>query len=154
MPPKELATVGWMPITVIVGVVLAAGIFYNQVFLWLLSVVAILILAGWVRNSRIAGNRRGEDIGTFARSIEFRKFDPWSIRAVYEEFSEDFPIRANDSFEADLGIDPEDLECRLLAVAKRSNREMAATEQNPYFGEVKTVYDLLNFLQAQPKLTS
>ena len=101
------------------------------------------------RDATIARTRDGESICHFARSFDFRKIDTWIIRAVYEAFSERYPIRAEDSLLEDLLMDDEDLEFDVAAVADRVGRSLDDAERNP-FVRLETVRDLVMFLQHQP----
>jgi len=105
-----------------------------------------------------AKERKNEDIGTFARSLDYRNIDTWVIRAVYEEiqselgFKEaDIPIRASDNLENDLQLDDEDLFYIYSRVAIRAGISDKDGEKNPYYDKVKTVEDMILFFDAQPK---
>ena len=110
---------------------------------------------------RLAASRAGESICEFARSFERRRVDTWIIRAVYDELQEYLggysvvPIRAADRLKDDIPIDIEDLEMDLIAnIARRSRRSLTDPTSNPYFGKIKTVADVVLFLNAQPELTT
>ncbi len=125
---------------------------------WPLAFVfpAIFILGnliGWHADKREAERRRGESICDFARSFDCRAIDPWIIRAVYEEFSDSYPIRANDHFLKDLRVDEEDFEDSIESIAKRIGRKLESPEPEQAREEVglATVRDLVQFLQKQPK---
>jgi hypothetical protein len=133
------------------------------------SVAFIALVVGWSivsnRNDRahlqsLAATRSGESICHFAREVDCRVVDTWIVRAAYEEIQEhlsgllpNFPVRGSDRLIEDLRIDPDDLdEVLAIDMAERSRRDLAEAEQNPYFGKVRTVRDLMMFLQAQPRL--
>ena len=106
----------------------------------------------------MAGGRPDDNICTFARSFDRRAVDPWVIRAVYDELQEyfrgevtAFPVRASDSFSQNLRLDPEELEDLVEAIAKRINRSLEDSVHNPYYGELRTVGNLVHFLASQPK---
>lgn len=103
----------------------------------------------------LAEVREGESLCTFARSFERRSVDTWILRAVYEEMSRWFPgvpIRRTDRW-ADLGIEIEDLnEILIYDIALRARRSMEGAEHNPLWGEVRTVGDIVAFLEGQPRL--
>jgi hypothetical protein len=103
----------------------------------------------------LAEVREGESICTFARSFDWRHTDTWILRAVYEEMSEWFPnvpIRRTDRW-ADLRIDLEDLnEFLIYDIAFRARRSMDNPDQNPLWGKVHTVGDIVAFLEHQPRL--
>ncbi|MBN2180705.1 MAG: hypothetical protein JW715_02230 [Sedimentisphaerales bacterium] len=109
-----------------------------------------------------AQSRSGENICSFVRAFDFRHTDTWILRAVYEELGmyleidgRPFPVRADDRWEEDLQIDPDDMEWDIFPdIAHRACRSIENTEQNPFYDRVKTVRDLVNFLEHQPKLQS
>jgi len=130
------------------------------------AVLAALVMAAVVstraerrRLQALAASRRGESIGEFARSFDARAVDTWVIRAVYEEIQAllrashaAFPLRASDQLK-DLGIDPDDLDMDLaVVIAQRTGRSLDHAAQNPYFGAVKTVADLVMFFNAQSRV--
>jgi acyl carrier protein len=110
---------------------------------------------------RLADERENEGICTFARSFERKYVDTWIIRAVHEELQKDlgypdikYSIRATDRFEEDLKIDVEDLDDLLVIIAQRTGRSIEGTEKNPYYDKVKTVGDMVLFINSQPKLNT
>lgn len=132
--------------------------------LWLILFLAFLI---WRSSEKCrysmqswAKTRSGENICSFVRAFDFRHTDTWVLRAVYEELSvflggdnHPFPIRADDRWQDDLEIDSEDMEWDVLPdIAYRACRSLENTEQNPFYDKVKTVRDLVHFLEYQPKL--
>ena len=126
------------------------------------AIVSILVLVVMPllekrRLRKIAKQRQEDSICTFAKSFDCRAIDTRIIRAVHEElqryYSSDtpgFPIRATDSFEKDLRMDDGDLEDIGIEIARRTQRSMENTEQNPLHSKVKTVADLVLFLNHQP----
>ena len=108
--------------------------------------------------SNMAIERKDCDIGTFAKSFDYRKIDTWIIRAVYEEVQNyisreniKVPILASDRLIKDLGIDPEDLNEYLMEViAQRTGRTFDDYEKNPYFNNLNTVSDLVGYFNYQP----
>ncbi len=100
--------------------------------------------------------RRGDDIGTFARLFNFRNIDTWIIRATYEEINSElgykkpFPLRPSDFLEKELNFDVEDLEFILGRIFSRVGISDKNIERNPYYGKVETVGDLVNFCNHQP----
>jgi hypothetical protein len=126
----------------------------------LVVVVLIIAAVGWVfnevknrRQERIAWERRAESICSFARSFDCRATDTWIVRAVFEELANyvQFPIRPDDRVEDDLGIDPEDLDDIAEAMAYRTGRPLEGCEDNPLFGKVRTVRELVEFFIHQPR---
>ena len=106
----------------------------------------------------LAESRSGESICEFARSFERKEIDTWVVRAVYEQLQRylggdlPVPIRATDRLNEDLPIDTEDLEMDLMVeISQRAGRSLNNAIANPYYDKVKTVGDLVLFLNAQPK---
>jgi hypothetical protein len=103
--------------------------------------------------------RRGESICAFARSFDAREVDTWVIRAVYEEIQSEladaapnFPVRASDLLLEDLLEDSDDLDMSVVPkVAKRTGRSLDEHLENPHFGKVRSVGDLVLFINAQPR---
>lgn len=103
--------------------------------------------------------RDDESIGTFARSFSTRHVDTWVIRAAHQEIQQlvksyipAFPVRASDSLVDDLHFDSDDIDDLLVDVASRSGHSLDETGRNPFYGRVKTVRDLVLFVNAQPRL--
>lgn len=90
-----------------------------------------------------------------ARSLDYRRLDTKIIRAVYEGFQPylipAFPIRASDDLDPTYRIDREDLDDLAYGITGRCGRSVDGFEQNPYYGKVSTVSELIEFLCAQPK---
>ena len=122
------------------------------------GVVAALGRREALRLARLAQSRAGESICQFARSIDCRRVDTWVVRAVYEELQRSLPgkvampLRVTDHLQRDLGLDTDDLDDLVVDMAQRAQRCLAHTSGNPFFGKVATVGDLVEFLQAQPRL--
>lgn len=108
---------------------------------------------------RLAMERRGESICQFARSFDTRAVDTWVIRAVYDTLQQDlhdmhpaFPVRASDLLQ-DLLCDPDDLDMHLAdELARRSCRSLNNPQANPLYGKIRSVGELVLFLNAQPRL--
>jgi hypothetical protein len=134
-------------------------------FFLLLVIFAVYILSIISPNiieelniEKLEKERKGEDIGTFARSLDYRNIDTWIIRAVYEEIQSELgfkevniPIRTSDNLEKDLKLDDEDLFYTFNRVMARVGISDKDWERNPYFDKVETVEDMILFLNAQPK---
>ena len=122
------------------------------------SLVAVLSRREALRLARMAQSRAGESICQFARSIDCRRVDTWVVRAVYEELQRSLslamavPLRMTDHLQHDLRLDADDLDDLVVDMAQRARRSLADTSANPLFGKVTTVGDLVEFLQAQPRL--
>ena len=127
------------------------------------AAIAILFWSATLVHSRylrkIGEDRTNESICTFARSFNCRQIDPWVLRAVYEELSRHLavdghplPIRADDQWEKDLRIDPEDFGELAMDIAHRAGRSIEEIGKIPWYEGLKTVRDLVMFFQRQPKL--
>ena len=127
--------------------------------------VVWLVLGTIIQNRRhrrrmraLALERSGESICHFVRGLPYRRLDTSVIRHVYEAVQSELvvpdfrvPIRATDHCTDTLDIDPEDFEYLIADLADRCGRSLDSYEQNPYYGRVRTVGDLVQFLCAQPK---
>ena len=127
-------------------------------FITVVEVVALLCWTGFLLDKsfleRLASNRSGESICTFARSFDCRAVDTWIVRAVYETLqetlaSEAFPLRASDRISDEMHLDDEDLEDLAEDIAERCHRTLDESESNPLYGRVETVQDLVLFLANQ-----
>jgi hypothetical protein len=112
--------------------------------------------------SRLAATREGQSICEFARDFDARHVDTWVIRAVHESlqaelshFHPGFPVRASDRLLEDLQLDSDDLDMVVaVEVEQRTGRSLENVQNNPYYGRVKTVGDLVLCFQAQPADTT
>ena len=109
------------------------------------------------RMRRLAAERRGESICTFARALNPRAVDPWVIRAVHDELQPyamagelPVPLRPTDRLYEDFGVDPEELHDVALDIAERTGRPLDGAERNPV-RPVVTVGDLVRFFAHQPR---
>ena len=122
------------------------------------SLVAVLSRRETLRLAHMAQSRAGESICQFARAIDCRRVDTWVVRAVYEEVQRSLsvavavPLRVTDHLQRDLQLDADDLDDLVADMAQRARRSLADTSANPLFGKVTTVGELVEFLQAQPRL--
>lgn len=133
---------------------------YSVAVLFAVWGVVVGIQTMWETHSRrrLAASRHEESICRFARSFG-RSADSWILRAVYEEISRFIavdgrviPIRREDRCAEDLKIDPEDLDDLARDIAFRARRSMDACDKNPLYGKVKTVGDIVTFLEYQPRI--
>jgi len=79
------------------------------------------------------------------------------MRAVFEELQPfvPIPILASHRLVEDLKIDDEDLSLDFAPViAQRLHRTLRDSERNPYYNRVKTVEDLVHFMEGQPVETA
>lgn len=121
----------------------------------IVGVVAIAMYVDRVKQKRIADQRDGESLCTFARSFDYRSIDTWIIRAVYEQVQPlvDFPLRKTDRFDRELDL-YDDLEELAEEVAQRTGRPLANCESNPWYGKVNTLEDFVAFFSSQPQVLS
>ena len=126
-----------------------------------ITLVALLFLE--LRSShryfqRLTNARVGESICTFARAAP-REVDTWIVRAVYEQVQENLgsgkihvPVRWEDNFSTDLKV-ADDLELVELAeeISQRTGLSADGNEENPYYGKVHTVGDLVMYFHHQPR---
>jgi len=176
-PVRKITIWGWAFLALLLLAVLYV-LYRNPYSFFFFAVVGVafwMFSASFNRNMRkLAAGRADESICTFVRQFNCRKSDPWILRAVYEELSRysvvdsrPLPIRADDQccgsnldeiewkfLENNLKIDPEDLDDLARTIAVRAGRSMEDAKQNPFYGKVKTVRDLVGFLEHQPKLSS
>jgi hypothetical protein len=162
----ERSTPWWLAIafsgTLVTAVVLAL---YHATDSWLITVgltgifaaVSLLTAAGHARwLGSLAASRQGESICGFARSFPRRSVEPLLLRAVYEGIQAQMgdyrlPIRATDNLTKDLRLDAEEIDEVYWKIADTCGYSTDGGEQNPYYGKVETVADLVYFLQHQPR---
>jgi hypothetical protein len=110
----------------------------------------------WHRLQCLASGRPGESLCKFARGFDRKKTDTWIIRAVHEELQLfltlfiKFPLRVTDLLVEDLGLEVEDVDDLIVNVADRAGRSLEQPECNPYYGNVRTAADVVQFVNAQP----
>jgi hypothetical protein len=112
------------------------------------------------RLARLAADRQGESICSFAGSFDCRVVDTWVIRAVFEELQPycrfgrgTLPLRPTDDLDSALRIDSGDLEDLAGDIACRTGRSLEDGVKDPLYGSVKTVSDLVMFFVNQPRRT-
>lgn len=162
IPSQEpLGLLAWAVIVLVVGA-MAYGAIKPPILLAIVPAFVVwTYLEGKKRKRKfdaLALERKELGICEYARGLEYRKLDTWVIRAVYEQIQEyvgPIPIKADDDLFELLEIDEEDLEFDMLAeIAQRTERSLENTESNPYYGKIRTVRDLVHFIDAQPRLKS
>jgi hypothetical protein len=159
VPPNRI---GWMVLALIACVYVAAFCFHPVGTAW--STAAFLIFQYWGSRSinrslrALAVDRSGDPLCTFARSLNMRAVDSWVVRAVFDELQgrfgksmRPFPIRASDRIGEDLRVLPEDVDELAVVVAHRAGYSMASCENNPLYGRVVTVGDLVAFFNHQQR---
>lgn len=167
MPPLLPRPWGWakaLVLSIFVIGFIALLVCHPWVLIPISGVIVLIVVEADRQNrhlSRLAIERDGESICTFARSFDYRVVDTWIIRAVFEERRPwcqsgrlVMPLRASDDIEAILKIDLEDLDELFSDIAHRSCRSTENCDRNPLFGKVKTVSDLVSFLMNQPSTKS
>ncbi len=109
------------------------------------------------RLRRMADERVGESLCTFARAFPRGQRHPWILRAAYEELqphcavsNHHLPLRPSDRWREDYGIDPEEFDDIAIAIARRLGLDLKDSRANPYYGRVDTVADLVAFLSKLP----
>jgi hypothetical protein len=162
--PKRKVKVWAYPILTLFLLGLGFFIYCHPYSLLLVLAFGIVIWLETVRarryRRRLAVSRSGESICTFVEGFNCHQTDTWVLRAVYEELSKflavdgrPLPVRADDRCcERDLKIDPEDLDDLAVDIAFRARRSMKNTKQNPFYGRVKTVRDMVSFFEFQPRV--
>lgn len=158
---------GWLLVASSLAGIAYLAVTKPQAFLIVLSGLAALIWVGNKQSQReackllaLASQREGQTICEFARDFDAREVDTWIIRAAYEQLQgqlkhihPSFPVRADDRLKEDLLFDDDDLDMALAPeVEMRTGRSIVNTDNNPYFGKVKTVRDFVLFFQHQPKV--
>lgn len=108
------------------------------------------------RYEALARSREGVSICQFARSFDLRQTDTWIIRATYQELQQwlqpyvaAFPVCASDGLFSDFHLEADELDDLLQDIAARSGRSLEKAEDNPWYGSVHTVKDLVAFISAQ-----
>ena len=160
LPPWQPPKPSWIFVLVVCAGSVAFWTAHAIVPAVICSVLAALCLLGLVlsrfevpRRQARAAQEPPDAMCRFARSFDFRQTDTLVMRAVYEELQPvvSFPIRASHRLVEDLQLDDEDLHFDYLPlIAQRVGRALTDSEQNPYYGRVETVADLVHFIAAQP----
>ena len=168
MPPLPGQSVAERPTAVFVLLTaLFSGLAYSLATTPLQTVavtVTLALLVYWAYRAHakhlesLRRTRPGQSICDFARDFDRSGLDAWVVRAVWDVLQDyvgkkddPFPIRAGDAIGDALLIDEGDIDGILDDVAQRAGRSLEQTEANPYYGSVRTVGDVVRFLQAQPQ---
>jgi acyl carrier protein len=114
------------------------------------------------RLKSIALNRGEADICAYARSFDYGNVDTKIMRAVFENVQEwvgkyegkPFPVQANDDFDEIYQMDSDDLDEIYWEVADELGISTDRAEENPYYGKVKSVKELVLFLHNQPRASN
>ena len=172
--PKYHPIKGLLPLRRSIPLILAIlFVLYLCMWIWhepiFMPIILLIIFLSWVsgysyvkkmkeKRLMMAAKREGCDIGTFAKSFDYRKIDTWIIRAVYEELHKfvstkkiQLPILATDHLKEDLNIDEDMLDDIIMEkIAQRTGRTFEDCEKNPYFDNLNTVSDLVGYFNYQP----
>lgn len=153
---SQVISLGW---AVFVGILFGYLLWYEpwKTLVLVLASVLYIFIGGILsrrRDRHIASLRPSESICTFARSFDCRTTDTWIIRAVYEKFQPyvDFPLRVSDRLDDDLCVDPDDIGYIVEEIALLTSRPLQNSEQNPLYGKVATLADLVSFFSHQERV--
>lgn len=171
IPARTDPRLGWTSVLLLAALLVGCGYFIYSSSPLIRYMTGAVVCSIWgymiVLNRRttlrlelLAKSRVGESISEFARSFDTRAIDTWVLRTVHQElqavlhsYMPSFPVRASDLLLADLALDIDDVEDLLQDVAERSSRSLDKTEENPYYGKLNTVMDVVLFINAQPKIS-
>jgi hypothetical protein len=155
----------WFSLAVFVAAVVALAYFIPVLGLPILGAIALVVIVSaflWRRDARrlraLAAERADEDIGSFGRSFRHTGVDMWIVRAVWDALAPwgtspagRVPLRGSDLLIEDLEIDDEDLGDLIPEIAARTGRSLDDVRSNPFYESLRTVQDLVFFLNAQPR---
>jgi hypothetical protein len=135
------------------------GCFYLLALL--LALAALRAFIDSIRFRRLAKERVGLSICQFARSFDYRRVDTKIIRGAYEGLQAwagggvvNFPVMASDNIGQLYGMVDEDLDDFAQELAQQAGRRWTQLEQNPLYGKVTTVRDLVLFVNSQTEAGS
>ena len=165
MPPVQHAESSRPRIVALGTGVLALSYFIPVIGVAILSLIALVAIVSAVLTHQDAGRlgalslrRAGEDIGSFARPFRHENVDMWVVRAVWDAVAPWMTTsagvvaaRPDDLLVEEMKIDVEDLGDVVAEVAKRTGRSLDDLEANPYYDSLRTVRDLVYFVNAQPR---
>jgi hypothetical protein len=167
MPPAPTyPIIGWPVLTVLaVGLITVAFIYPIPILLFFLFVSVVTLIGSIAsridtrRKLALAASRRCNPLCAFARSLNLRSVDPWVVRAAFEELqpyfpeeSRPFPILPTDRLVDDVGIDPDEVDDIAQDIAARAGYSLDHSQENPVYGRVDTIGDLIQFFTHQPIL--
>jgi hypothetical protein len=141
-----------------------AILIYKPIYIAFIALLALLVIT-WSKFEqpkidkyfeKLCKERRGLSICEFAKEFDAQIVDTWIIRATYEQLQaalptkHPVPIMASDSLFEALKLDEEDLDLDLVEeIAQRTGRSLENYENNPYYGKVTTVRNLVLFFNHQ-----
>ena len=167
LPPRHSESLDHAAVLFLTILVVGFGYLLYSASTFARCMIAISCCAIWcygaVANKRekrryeaLARSRQGVSICEFARSFDTRQTDTWIMRATYQELQQwlqpyvtAFPVYASDRLSADFHLEADDVDDLLQEIAARSGRSLEKTEDNPWYGSVHTVKDLVAFINAQ-----
>ncbi|WP_420128013.1 hypothetical protein [Longimicrobium sp.] len=148
--------IGCALLLALTGVVLYRSVSLRYALALLVPVFAIQAALRQRRMRRLAAERQGESICTFARALDPRSVDPWIIRAVHDQLQPYarvdgmlVPLRPTDRLYEELGLDDDELDDVARDIAESTGRTLEGAERNPV-RTVFTVGDLVRFFAHQP----
>ena len=159
---RRMSIIGWLVFTAFVGYCIWGLLHITGSWIGSGAVVGVLSLICWrasvVRSQRfseLAAARPSGSICDFARSFDRHGTDTVLIRAVHETVQEQMggppvPLRVSDRLLEDLDLDDDDLDEIAVDAAALARRSLDSTDNNPLYGRVSTVQDLVDFLHHQP----
>lgn len=167
LPPRHSESPGHGAVLFLMALALGFGYFLYSASTFARCMIAMACCAVWChgaavtrrekrRYEALARSRQGVSICEFARSFDLRQTDTWIIRATYQELQQwlqpyvaAFPVRASDGLFSDFHLEADELDDLLQDIAARSGRSLEKTEDNPWYGSVHTVKNLVAFINAQ-----
>ena len=166
MPPSSgsqpLTWVGCFLVMGSAGLIISPILYCEPWLMLPIGLFAVVMICYQIVNdhhtNRLAAERPGESICTFARSFDYRRVDTWIIRAVFEELQpwcrtgrHMLPLRRTDELAVILGLDFEVMDDLILDIADRAGRSVEEYERKPLPMPINTVADLVFFLMNQPR---
>jgi len=157
---KKATPLAWLIVFSLLALLAFFATTYFLIIVGLFALVMVLEFFGKPRENEYYENlynsRRVLSICDFAKEFDCKVVDTWIIRAVYEEIQEylpldeKMPIKSSDNLKTDLRLDDDDLDLDLAEqISQRTGRTMENCENNPYYGKVFTVKDLVLFFNYQ-----
>jgi hypothetical protein len=165
MPPVHRSELSWPSIAALGTGVLALSYFVPVIGAPILGLIALIAIVSAVlarqdarRLAALSLSRAGEDIGSFARPFRHENVDMWVVRAVWDALGPwtttsagRVAVRPDDLLVEEMNIDVEDLGDVIAEIARRTGRSLDDLAANPYYESLRTVRDLVHFVNAQPR---
>lgn len=144
--------------------IVVAIVVYQPLYLAVVAGIAVLVIV-WSKFEQpniekyfedLCEERKDLSICEFAREFDPRVVDTWIIRAAYEQLQASLPtkykvpIKASDNLFETLKLDEDDLDLDLVEeIAQRTGRSLENYNDNPLYGKVTTVRNLVLFFNHQ-----